>query len=302
VGGFVRSGIAVVLALLVTEAILRRPKPAPPAGRPDFTPPTVYSECCMWTLEPSHEHRWHAGGRDFSYLVNAEGHRARSLDTVWDHARPTILVAGESLALGMGVTYDDTFAALLEDRTGLQVVDVAQPGYSFDQAYLRLAQDLPRFERPVAVVGFVVPDEVWRAEYEDRPRLRLVDGKLVKVGPEPEWKRDLRLRRVWRDAYHGDAELDDVRAQVRAMRDLAQSRGAQAVFVYTNAATACQDVKGKAPWLYRTLFEDQGIAAVRVDIDEKLRLSDGDAHPGPEGHRLLADAIEGALRAQGVIP
>jgi hypothetical protein len=234
--------------------------------------------------------------------VNAAGHRARSVDAVEDPARPTILVTGESLAMGMGVTYEETYAGLLEERTGLQVVDVAQPAYAVDQAYLRLADELPRFQKPVALVSFVLAEEVWRAEYEHHPRMRLLDGKLARVEPEPQWKRDIRLRKLFLDAYHDEAVVDDVRAIVRATRDLGASRGAPVVFVFTNAAEPCVDVKGKAPWLFRTLFEDQGIPGVRVDLAPTTRLTDGDVHPGPQAHRQLADAIEGALRAAGVVP
>lgn len=311
-GSFLRSGVAVLLALLATEGILRwktPPSPPPPPTvavplppPPPFSPPVVWSACCRWRLQPSHEHPWHAGGRDFAYRVNAHGHRARSVDAAEDRSRPTILVVGESLALGMGNPWEETFAGLLEARTGLQVVNLAQPGYAVDQAYLLLEEELPRFEKPVAIVSLLLADQVWRAEHEHNPRVRLVDGKLTRVEPEPQWKRDLRLRRLFRDAFHASDVVDDVRALVRATLDLGRTRGAEVLFVFTNAAEACVDVEGRAPWLYRTLLEEPALPAVRVDIPPELRLTDGDVHPGPAAHRVLADAIEGALRARHALP
>ena len=53
-------------------------------------------------------------------------------------------------------------------------------GYGCDQVYLRTAEVLPTYARPVALVTTFVPEQVPRAEAEWRNRLRVgPDGALV---------------------------------------------------------------------------------------------------------------------------
>jgi hypothetical protein len=290
-----RVGFAVLAALLATELILRA-RPATGGAPCDYCPDVRASDDYLWGLQPSSAHAW----RDFTYYVNAEGNRARSVDALPDHARPTILIAGESIALGMGVGYERTFGALLEARTGVQTVNVAVHGFGADQAYARLAEAIASFDRPIAVVTVFVPEEATRAEIEDHPHL-VADGLggLTRAPPKPAWLRDVRVRTLFRRAidYHGDAEIADLRAVARATAELARRRGAYPLFVTTNFERPCVDVDGKGPWLFRTTFDDQGLARVHVHLGPEAKATPLDPHPGPYGHRLLADAVEGALRA-----
>jgi hypothetical protein len=304
--GVARIGLSVVLAVVASEVILRKPWAASPSAPVrDFCPPARLSDLYGWGLRPSTEYTWHAGGREFTYYVNAEANRARTLVALPDHTRPTIFVAGESFALGMGVPYEQTFGALLEDRTGLQVVNIAGHGYGADQAYLRTAEVIDSFAHVVAIVTTFLPEEAIRAEAEDQPHLRMrPDGTLARQEPMVAWLRNLRVRQVLRDAidYHGDATVDNLRAIARATADLARRHGAYPLFVTSDFGTPCIDVDGKGPWLFHSLFDDQGIPRIHVDVDPAGRIADDDPHPGPHGHRVLADAIEQALRAAHVLP
>jgi hypothetical protein len=305
-GAIARVGVAALLALVTAEVILRRPwaNPPPPPVR-DYCPPERKSDVYLWGLQPSTTYTWHAGGRSFSYYVNAEANRARSLDALPDHSRPTIFVAGESTALGMGIPYEETFGALLEDRTGVQVVNVAGAGYGADQAYLRMAEVVESFARPLAIVTVFVAEEAIRAENEDQPHLRPKrDGTLEPAPPTPAWLRSLRVRAVLRNAvdYHGDLEVEALRAIVRATADFAHKRAAYPLFVTTNFEGPCIDVDGRGPWLFHSLFEDQGIPRVHLDLDRTAKIGTADPHPGAVGNRLIADAVENALRAAHVLP
>ena len=53
----------------------------------------------------------------------------------------------------------------------VQSADIAVFGYANDQAYLRLASELPRFRQPVAVVSLFVPSLFVRNLDDDRPHL-----------------------------------------------------------------------------------------------------------------------------------
>ena len=305
-GDCVRVGMAVVLALVVSEVVLRRPWGPPPPPPPPNTvfPPTRPNASYVWGLEPNATFESHAGDRKYFFYVNAEGNRARALDAVPDHSRPTIFVAGESIAEGVGVPYEETFAALLEDRLGVQVVDIAVQGFGADQAYLRTAEVIETYAHPIAVVTVFLPEQAARAEVEHMPHLRAADdGGLERAPPVPAWLRDLRLRGVFRRVfdYHGDREIEGLRAVARATEALARRRGAYALFVTTNFGPACVDVDGKPPWLFRTLFDDQGIPRVHVGVPPELEAGPGEPHPGTIAHRIFADAIERALRAAHVV-
>ena len=85
------------------------------------------------------------------------GNRSASTTDAADPRAPTILFAGESIALGWGVAYDCSYPVLVGRALGLQVVDVAVTGFALDQAYLRLKDSLADFDAPVAVVTSYCP-------------------------------------------------------------------------------------------------------------------------------------------------
>ena len=55
--------------------------------------------------------------------------------------------------VGEGLTWDESIAAQIGAALGIQSANIAVHGYSTDQAYLRLENELPRFRRPIAVVS-----------------------------------------------------------------------------------------------------------------------------------------------------
>jgi hypothetical protein len=294
--------LAVVLSLVATEVILRKPwKPAPPPPPEErYCPPIRPLPALTWGLVPSVDCTWKAGGREVAYSVNAEAQRVRSSRVPIDRARPTVVIAGESTALGLGIPYDETFIGLLEDRLGVQVVTLGVQGYGADQAYLRTEEVLPSYAHPIAIVTVFIPELVLRAETEDRTRLRVGEGgALALVPPSPVWLRDLRLRALWKDAipYHADAAVADLRAIVRATAELARARGAYPLFLATNYDPPCLDVAGKRPWILRTVFDEQDVPHVDVDLPTSMQIDTYDKHPNSEGHRRLSAAVEGALRA-----
>jgi hypothetical protein len=298
-GAVGRAALAFVSALVVTEFALRAWREAPARLETTPAPPTRRAPLYGWGLRPSTELASRIGARDVVYDVDADGNRARSVHAGPDRGRPTLFVAGESIALGLGVPYEDSFGALLEERLGVQVVNLAAQGYGSDQAYLRAREVLPEYAHPLAVVTVFVPEQVIRAEAEDRARLRVrADGTLTLVPPTPRWVREVRLRQLLQDLvpYHGDEPVEDIRAVVRASVALARGRDAFPLFVVTNFDCPCLDVDGRKPWLVRTLFEEQGVPHVQVEIPRSMRIDATEWHPNAAGHKKYADAIEAALR------
>jgi hypothetical protein len=297
-----RNGGAVLLALLVAEVILR--KPWLPEVRPNsdnYCPPIVLNDRYGWELRPSTICTRKIEGRDILFSIDAEGNRSKAVDLKRDHERPTILIGGESIALGVGLPYEESFASLLEERSGIQVVDTGVYRYDMGQVYLREKEVLESYAHPIAIVTVFIADEASRAEFEDRTRLRVDgEGTLRLVPPTPSWIEQIRLRRLWRDTYHGDGEVEDMRATARATVNLARAHGAYPLFVTTNFIEQCLDVKGEKPRLFRTIFDDQKIARVHVDVPASERLA-SDSHPGAAAHERMADGVLQALRDAHVL-
>jgi hypothetical protein len=212
------------------------------------------------------------------YVLDAWGDRAAG---VVDPTAPTLVVAGESVAFGWRLDWDDTFAAQAGRALGLQVVNVAVPAYGSDQAYLRLADALARLARPRLVVFLFVAREIRRNLSPARPHLVLDGGRLV---PAPASPGPALRRLVTDEPYHGDAPLATTRAILVAAADAARARGARPLFVVTNYGRACADDR-----IARELFA--GLPMVRVELGPDEVLAADDPHPNRAGARKLADAI-----------
>src|SRR5258708_35906294 len=151
-----RVALAVVAALCASEMALRfaerdekgrhHPRLEFLLGAPDAR--------TGWSFVPRRTLRFGApgGGPVVDYAVDSQGDRAASTDFVEDPAAPTLLVTGESIAVGHGLEWKDTFAAQAGARLGLQIVHVAEGGYGSGQALLR-ARDPPQPLPPPAPLG-----------------------------------------------------------------------------------------------------------------------------------------------------
>jgi hypothetical protein len=230
------------------------------------------------------------GARSLTYTVDAQG--ARVAGDAEDAAAPTLVVAGESIAFGFGLDWDETFGAIAGRALGLRVVDVAAPAYGADQAYLRLADALPRLVRPELVVFLFVAKQIRRDVSPARPHLVLgADGRL-ELAPAASGLAAWRLARLVSDEpYHGDAGLRVTRAVLVAADAAARARGARPLFVLTNYGPACPP---EADGIVGGLFA--GLPVVRVELDAGDVIGPDDPHPSARGARKLAEAILAAAR------
>jgi hypothetical protein len=282
-----RMGLAVVLALAVSEWALRRRTASTRPPDPVHIP-TEPDDRYGWVYQLKRS-EFMIDGRSVEFAVNRERNRARDLEDVPDPARPSVLFAGESIAAGHGITWAETFPALVGEATGLQPVIVAGHGYGCDQAYLRLADALPRFQAPVAIVSIFMPVMVWRMTSGTHPHLTF-DGATPRLLPAHDAVSDLEIVRLWFDKvmYHDDDPVKLARTIAHLTAQKAEARGAVAVFVRPSFGTV-SDAS-----LDRAVFEEQGLHVVDVPVgDDPLP---GDPHPNARAMRRIADAVIRELR------
>lgn len=291
-GGIARLALAVALALCASEAALRF------SERPERRTRHPRLEWLLgksdprtgWAFVPGSTLRFGApgGGPVVDYAVDAHGDRAPSAGWVEDPQAATLLVTGESIAVGHGLQWNQTFAAQAGARLGLQVVDVAEGGYGSDQALLRARDALDRLRRPVALVTTVLAVQLHRNLDDARPHFELRGGALPLA---PAFTPRLLLRELLADQLQilPERRLQKSLALTRAILEetvrLAREHGARPLFV--------APVFGTEPALLSELLE--GLPHVVVTLDP-ARIMPWDGHPDAQGARQLADAVVSALR------
>ncbi len=238
-------------------------------------------------------HRWLGQSR----AQRALGTRPRAADP----ALPTLVVTGESIAFGHGLKYEQTFAAILGERLGLQVVNVASGGYGTDQAYLRLRDVLERLDHPVAVLTVFHPVQLGRALQDFRPRLVLRNGALVLEGAASGFWSRWKLRDLWVNElpYLGDEAFAKTMALnaaiVQATSVAARSRSAEPLFVVPSFGPPRSLGEHREAFILRELFEQQGQPYLLVDIDRNRIMLD-EWHPDAVAARDIAAQVERELR------
>ncbi|MBS2013228.1 MAG: hypothetical protein JST00_10095 [Deltaproteobacteria bacterium] len=297
-GAIGRAALAVVLAFAVSDAVLRivgrdRPSDADDPRRSKAPPPRSKT-----VKETS--------GRPITYAIDSEGRRARTPDDALDHAMPTIVLIGESVGFGYGLDFEETIQAGLARRTGLEVANLSVNALANDEALTRLRAKLPAYERPIAVVSFVVITWLERNVADYRPRLALAsDGSLVEIPAASPFLRGSRLLPPIRSLFgyhHDDEAIELTRAILRETADVARARGAFPLFVLTECGGGrCLPTTNGRPYVASRLTEDQPFASIEVGLAPEQTLV-GDPHPNASGATRYVDAIVTALRAAHVAP
>ncbi len=305
VAGWLRISLAVLLGLATSEVVLRLKEHGTSywrsrklefrLGRQD---PRL-----GWVLLPSRTTVLGPPQRRTSYAVDAWGDRAASDASAPRSDLPSLVVSGESIAVGHGVAYEQTFAAQMGRDLGLQVVNVACGGYGSDQAYLRLEEALARLKRPAAVVTTFVPVMLSRNVQDYRPRLAVRNGALELVPPARGFLAGFRLRDLWVNElpYMSEADMrDSMRLTAAILRKTARTtraHGAEPLFVVFSIGPERALDDHPEAFIVRELFVEQRLPYALVDL-HPAELIAGDGHPGPEAHRRIANLLEAALRAR----
>jgi hypothetical protein len=291
--GAVRSALAFLLALVASELALRvleRPERRARHPRIEWML-GAKDPRTGWAFVPGGSLQFGApgGGPVVEYAVDAHGDRAPSTTWKEDDEAPTLLVTGESIAVGHGLVWQDTFAAQAAARMGLQVVNVAEGGYGSDQALFRARDALQRLRHPVALVSTVLPVQLHRNLNDARPHLELSDGMLVL---EPPVRPRILLRELIVDELQFLPEfrlrrsLALTRAILEETARIAREHGARPLFV--------APLFGPETALVGEMLE--GLPHVIVSIDP-ARIMPWDGHPDAQGARQIADAVVSELEA-----
>jgi lysophospholipase L1-like esterase len=298
-GAGVRMLLAIVLALAVSEMLLARQFTYAAAEKVLGDEPQRRPDPLLgWSFVPNHHGRMIAGGREIASATDSHGYRVRGPRDFVDTGHPTILFTGESIITGYGLNWEETIPAQTSAMLDLQSANMAVSGYANDQAYLRLKNELPRFQRPVAVVSLFTPALFTRNLSDDRPYL----------GADLQWHpaiHRLRLSALLRYIvpYRSAADIEQgiaaTRAVLTATAQLARRHHAVALVVDPQFGPE-QPVESM---LRRRILDEAGISYLRVPLDPAWRLK-GDLHPSPQAARVIAASIarhlQTALNSSGL--
>ena len=292
--------LAIVASVVIAEVVVGRMRAEALNGRAVYQQRGIPHPRYGWIWQPSSSITEQALGRDIHWAFDREGYRVEKERDEPDPERPTILFTGESIALGLGLDYAETYPALIAARRGVQCVNVAANAYGSDQAHLRLVDAMPRFRHLLATVTLFVPVQLGRNLRDDKPRLVLgPSGGLELVPPASDLFSRLRLRRLFRDElpYIGNGAIARTMALTSAiLRETSiqtRARGATPLFVIPSNGPKRPFAEHPEAWILRELFVRQGLPFILVDIPADQLLKD--AHPGPRGDETIAEAILAAL-------
>jgi hypothetical protein len=126
-------GVALGLLAIVGLEGCARMLPRPASS--DLARLHRYSEVYGWEPRPGAR----AGGGDRVVTINGRGYRGREVAPRPDSDLTRVVLVGDSIAFGIGVADDETFASRL-DGQGLEVVNLAVEGRP-EQSLLRLERE-----------------------------------------------------------------------------------------------------------------------------------------------------------------
>ena len=247
-----------------------------------------------WLFVPDRTGYQWVGDRKVEYVIDSNGYRGRSGADRTDFNVPTILFVGESIMVGERLTWDESIPGQVSHLTGLQAANVAVSGYANDQAYLRLQTELPKFQRPVAVVTLFSPFLFDRNLNDDRPHL---GPGLASLPPENHW----RLTRIFKFLvpYRSEETIERgvkvTREVLHSTIELAHARGAVPIIVVPQFTPEGSEERE----LRTRVLDEAGVPYVWVQLDASWHVP-GDPHPDARAAHAIAIAIADRLRAAGV--
>jgi len=285
--------LAIVLAFGAAELMLRRTRLRAAEEVPPRKEPLRHLDPRVgWLFVPSHVGYQSNNGRRVQYVFDGNGYRVPSLDQPVDFERPSIVFTGESIMVGEKLPWSETIPAQTCRLLGVQSANIAVSGFATDQAYLRLASELPRFRQPLAVVFLFAPSILDRNLDDDRPHL--VPG-LVWQPPAERWRLLALARRIVR--YRSDESIERGIATTReilgAAMQLARARGATPLIVVPRFGPE----QPREHELRVRILDQSRLPYVEVELDPRWRVPD-DGHPDARGAQTIAAAIAARLRSE----
>jgi len=244
-----------------------------------------------WVLAPARTGHRSVGGRLIDYAVDAQGYRVGRADDAVDRGRPTLIFAGESVMFGEGLTWEESIPAQAGAMLDLQAANLAVHGYSTDQIYLRLAEELPRFRQPIAVVSIFMPELFGRNLDEDRPYL--ARGLVWRPARQASHLAALAgLLVPYRRIETVEKGVDVTREVLGAITALARDRGATSLLVVPQFGTEDPVLRS-----LRERIVPLDVPSLLVPLDPHWRLQ-WDRHPNARSAHVIAAAVAARLRVR----
>ena len=282
--------LAVVLAFGTSELVVRRWRRGPHEFSSGSEPRSHLDTRLGWLFDVSRTGSVTHLGRRVAYTFDRNGYRVASAAATTDFDAPTIVFTGESIMVGHQLAWAETIAAQTSAMLGLQSANIAVSGFGTDQAYLRLAAELPHFRHPVAVVSLFAPSIFDRNLDDDRPHL---GPGLIWLPPAQHWRLTALGRRAVgyrsEDAVERGAAV--TREVLTATVRLARSRGAVPLIVVPQF----EPEEPQERELRRRIVDEAHLPYVYVPLDPDDRI-ENDGHPDADGARTIAESIADALR------
>jgi hypothetical protein len=289
--GAASIAVAALLAVGAGELILRRTSPRPLGWLvADDEPRRQVNPRLGWVLTPHRVGRTTIAGHTIEYAIDSNGYRVRRLEEPVDRRRPTILFVGESVMFGEGLPWEESVPAQVGGMLHVQSANLAVHGYSTDQAYLRLVQEMPEFAEPVAVVSLFMTALLGRNLDDDRPHLG--PGLMWLPAAQPSRLASLVGLLV---PFRRDRTVEDgIRMTHDVLRTtvaLARARGANPLIVVPQIGAESPSEQT----LRHRVLDGGDLPCAFVEIDAAWHLP-WDRHPDARGAHAIAQAIADRLR------
>ena len=229
---------------------------------------------------------------------------------------PDLIVLGDSFALGWGVERDETFAQILERRTGLSVLNAAMSSYG-------TAREVILLERLDVSAARAVVVQYFANDYREN-RAFADAGFALAVTPEDEFLESVRDferqtayrpldylaafldRRPYFPELEGVAPLEAAEVCLRILATCDELEGLPIFFLQIDPWNRFGrfDVVGPIAELLRGEPRSSDLRLIPVRLDGVLADDDFfrlDPHLRPAGHRKVAAEVERALAAAGLL-
>jgi hypothetical protein len=321
-GNIVLILVSVLLAIGIAETLMRRAYAGRPfslgyVGQYPNRPSRnfITDELTGWRMRPSHEFTWITEKLTHSYKSNAQGFRADADFNPSDSGKKIVLV-GDSYTFGAGVDFPDTFGEVLQKKSPNRVVyNLGMPGFGVDQVWMSVRHQAFSLHPDLIVAGIVDADferslvPFRLAEGFNKPTFKLVDGQLVQRTQEQPpgflehfldeyssiWAVFRRTPKFLGRKYPVGGYYKLNQAILAAIREDCKQHSVPVLFVYI-PTSEFQPFPALSGYMHKT-------GANYIDLTEMQPVPPHsiylplDGHLSPEGHRYVAEQVDGWVRS-----
>jgi len=277
-----------------------------------------YDAALGYTLKPG---SCTFGGREFMNPYNVNSLGMRDGEQALQH--PEVIVAGDSFAMGWGVNHEETFAAQLQKKTGLKVLNAAVSSYGTAREMMILKRT-PTDRLKYLIIQYCGNDleenrefygqhnrlptmtsrqyDEYQAAYQDSQRYFF--GKYLWIKIKKRWE-EMEQKRMRATAPVIDKDESDLFLNAIANSGLDLKNVTIIAFVMNGRNP--EDNKDFPAGLKKKLASGNYPAYLKnmiiLDFSDKLQKEDFyvlDDHLNAGGHRIIADTLAKTIEARRV--